>query len=229
MIGISQLGKSFGGRTLFEGVSLQLNAGSRYGLVGANGFRGRDSIFSGPAGGVVGMTDTARESGFERVVGFDMGGTSTDVSVHADGFERTSATIVGGVRIVAPMLRINTVAAGGGSILKFAGGRLQVGPESAGAQPGPACYRNGGPLTVTDANVLLGRIQPDHFPRVFGLNGDELEAEGFFLASAIDDDGERFRRLAIEEGPLEVGGVGDRGIADPQHDIAGLEPCGRRG
>jgi 5-oxoprolinase (ATP-hydrolysing) len=145
---------------------------SHGGLVGASSFRGRDSIFSGPAGGVVGMADTARESGFERVIGFDMGGTSTDVSIRADGFERTSATIVGGVRIVAPMLRINTVAAGGGSILKFAGGRLQVGPESAGAQPGPACYRNGGPLTVTDANVLLGRVQPDYFPHVFGPNGD---------------------------------------------------------
>jgi 5-oxoprolinase (ATP-hydrolysing) len=146
---------------------------SHGGLVAADRFRGRDSIFSGPAGGVVGMTDTARESGFDRVVGFDMGGTSTDVSIHADGFERTSAAIIGGVRIVAPMLRINTVAAGGGSILKFAGGSLKVGPESAGAQPGPACYRNGGPLTITDANVLLGRIQPEYFPRVFGPNGDE--------------------------------------------------------
>jgi 5-oxoprolinase (ATP-hydrolysing) len=151
---------------------------SHGGLVGAGVFRGRDSIFSGPAGGVVGMTDTARESGFERVIGFDMGGTSTDVSIYAGGFERTSSTLVGGVRIVAPMLRINTIAAGGGSILKFAGGRLQVGPESAGAQPGPTCYRNGGPLTVTDANVLLGRVQADYFPRVFGPNGDEpIDAE----------------------------------------------------
>jgi 5-oxoprolinase (ATP-hydrolysing) len=175
---------------------------SHGGLVGASSFRGRDSIFSGPAGGVVGMADTARESGFERVVGFDMGGTSTDVSIHADGFERTSSTIVGGVRIVAPMLRINTVAAGGGSILKFAGGRLQVGPESAGAQPGPACYRNGGPLTVTDANVLLGRLQPDYFPRVFGPNGDapidrEAVATGFAkLAAEVAAAGEESHDVA---------------------------------
>jgi 5-oxoprolinase (ATP-hydrolysing) len=173
---------------------------SHGGLVGASAFRGRDSIFSGPAGGVVGMADTARESGFERVVGFDMGGTSTDVSVHADGFERTSSTIIGGVRIIAPMLRINTVAAGGGSILKFAGGRLQVGPESAGALPGPACYRNGGPLTVTDANVLLGRVQPDYFPRVFGPNGDESIDREAVAAG--------FAKLAAEVA-AEVAGAGD--------------------
>jgi 5-oxoprolinase (ATP-hydrolysing) len=183
---------------------------SHGGLVHASAFRGRDSIFSGPAGGVVGMADTARESGFDHVVGFDMGGTSTDVSIHANGFERTSSTIVGGVRIVAPMLRINTVAAGGGSILKFAGGRLQVGPESAGAQPGPACYRNGGPLTVTDANVLLGRVQPDYFPRVFGSNGDEsidreAVAAGFAeLAAEVAAAGETRSAAELAAGYLRI-------------------------
>jgi 5-oxoprolinase (ATP-hydrolysing) len=183
---------------------------SHGGLVGASAFRGRDSIFSGPAGGVVGMADTARESGFERVVGFDMGGTSTDVSIFADGFERTSAAIVGGVRIVAPMLRINTVAAGGGSILKFAGGRLQVGPESAGAQPGPACYRNGGPLTVTDANVLLGRVQPDYFPHVFGPDGNapidrETVATSFAkLAAEIATESESRSAAELAAGYLRI-------------------------
>ncbi|HEY7671057.1 MAG TPA: hydantoinase B/oxoprolinase family protein [Gammaproteobacteria bacterium] len=183
---------------------------SHGGLVDASALRGRDSIFSGPAGGVVGMADTARASGFEHVVGFDMGGTSTDVSVHADGFERASSAIIGGVRLVAPMLRINTVAAGGGSILKFAGGRLQVGPESAGAQPGPACYRNGGPLTVTDANVLLGRVQPDYFPRVFGPNGDapidrEAVVAGFTkLAAEVATAGDARPAAELAAGCLRI-------------------------
>ena len=146
---------------------------SNGGLTDAALFQGRDAILSGPAGGVVGMIETALRAGFERVVGFDMGGTSTDVS-HFDGaYERTSEAQVAGVRISSPMLRIHTVAAGGGSILHFDGSRFRVGPQSAGADPGPACYRRGGPLTVTDANVLLGRIQPEHFPKVFGPAGDE--------------------------------------------------------
>ena len=136
-------------------------------------FQGRDAILSGPAGGVVGMAETARRAGFRRVIGFDMGGTSTDVSHFAGTYERTFETEVAGVRLCVPMLRIHTVAAGGGSILTFDGGRLQVGPESAGADPGPMCYRRGGPLTVTDANVVLGKLDPAFLPKVFGADGNE--------------------------------------------------------
>ena len=146
---------------------------SNGGLVEAAGFRGRDSILSGPAGGVVGMAATATAAGFDRVIGFDMGGTSTDVALFDGNFERTLDSEVAGVRVQAPMMRIHTVAAGGGSLLRFIDGRFQVGPESAGANPGPACYRRGGPLTVTDANLRLGRIQPDYFPAVFGANADQ--------------------------------------------------------
>jgi 5-oxoprolinase (ATP-hydrolysing) len=143
------------------------------GLTDAALFRGRDAILSGPAGGVVGMVKTAAMSGFRRLIGFDMGGTSTDVS-HYDGeYERSFETMVAGVRMRAPMMHIHTVAAGGGSILHFDGGRYRVGPDSAGADPGPACYRRGGPLTVTDCNVLLGRIQVERFPKVFGPGGDQ--------------------------------------------------------
>ncbi len=146
---------------------------SNGGLTDAASFRGKDSILSGPAGGIVGMARTAAEAGFGRVIGFDMGGTSTDVSHFAGDFEREYETQVAGVRIRAPMLSIHTVAAGGGSVLHFDGSRYRAGPDSAGADPGPACYRRGGPLTVTDANVLLGRIQPGYFPRVFGSRGDQ--------------------------------------------------------
>ena len=145
---------------------------SNGGLTDAASFRGKDSILSGPAGGIVGMASTAAAAGFGQVIGFDMGGTSTDVSHFAGEFEREYETQVAGVRMRAPMLSIHTVAAGGGSMLHFDGSRYRVGPDSAGADPGPACYRRGGPLTVTDANVLLGRIQPDHFPEVFGPRGD---------------------------------------------------------
>jgi 5-oxoprolinase (ATP-hydrolysing) len=151
---------------------------SNGGLTDASGFRGKDSILSGPAGGIVGMARTAQDAGFGKVIGFDMGGTSTDVSHFAGEFEREYETQVAGVRIRAPMLSIHTVAAGGGSVLHFDGSRYRAGPDSAGADPGPACYRQGGPLTVTDANVLLGRIQPGHFPQVFGDRGDQpLDAE----------------------------------------------------
>ncbi|HUL07755.1 MAG TPA: hydantoinase/oxoprolinase family protein, partial [Candidatus Acidoferrum sp.] len=143
------------------------------GLTAAELFQGKDAILSGPAGGVVGMAETGREAGFKNLIGFDMGGTSTDVS-HYDGeYERAFETRVAGVRMRAPMMQIHTVAAGGGSILFFDGSRYRVGPESAGANPGPACYRRGGPLAVTDANVMLGRVQPAFFPRVFGPNGDQ--------------------------------------------------------
>jgi 5-oxoprolinase (ATP-hydrolysing) len=146
---------------------------SNGGLTDAASFRGKDSILSGPAGGIVGMARTARNAGFGKVIGFDMGGTSTDVSHYAGTFEREYETQVAGVRMRAPMLSIHTVAAGGGSVLNFDGSRYRVGPDSAGADPGPACYRNGGPLTLTDANVLLGRIQAENFPHVFGETGDQ--------------------------------------------------------
>jgi 5-oxoprolinase (ATP-hydrolysing) len=143
------------------------------GLTQADRFQGKDAILSGPAGGIVGMVRTALDAGHARVIGFDMGGTSTDVSHYAGEFERSFETQVAGVRMRAPMMSIHTVAAGGGSVIAFDGARLRVGPESAGANPGPASYRRGGPLTTTDANVLLGKIQPSHFPAVFGPNADE--------------------------------------------------------
>lgn len=143
------------------------------GLTDAHAFQGKDAILSGPAGGIVGMARTAQLAGHERVIGFDMGGTSTDVSHFAGEFEREFETQVAGVRMRAPMMSIHTVAAGGGSILEFDGARFRVGPESAGANPGPASYRRGGPLAVTDANVMVGKIQPRYFPPVFGPRGDE--------------------------------------------------------
>jgi 5-oxoprolinase (ATP-hydrolysing) len=160
------------------------------GLTEAHRFQGKDAILSGPAGGIVGMVRTAVAAGHDKVIGFDMGGTSTDVSHYAGEFERAFETQVAGVRMRAPMMSIHTVAAGGGSILSFDGARLRVGPESAGANPGPASYRRGGPLATTDANVLLGRIQPEHFPHVFGPHADQ----------ALDRDGvvQRFTELAAQ-------------------------------
>ena len=146
---------------------------SNGGLTDAEFFQGKDAILSGPAGGVVGMVRTAECMGFDRLIGFDMGGTSTDVCHYAGEYERSLETEVAGVRMRAPMMSIHTVAAGGGSVLEFEHGRLQVGPHSAGAIPGPASYRRGGPLAVTDCNVVLGKLQPDRFPHVFGPNGDE--------------------------------------------------------
>ncbi|PPQ35904.1 hydantoinase B/oxoprolinase family protein [Rhodopila globiformis] len=146
---------------------------SNGGLAEAGSFQGKDAILSGPAGGIVGAARTAGMAGFDRIIGFDMGGTSTDVALYAGGFERAFETQVAGVRMRAPMMAINTVAAGGGSILHFDGARMRVGPDSAGADPGPACYRRGGPLTVTDANVCVGKIQPAHFPPIFGPQADE--------------------------------------------------------
>ncbi|MDU0305370.1 hydantoinase/oxoprolinase family protein, partial [Streptomyces sp. PAL114] len=155
-----------------EGVRLMFMQ-SNGGLTEARQFRGKDAILSGPAGGIVGMARMSQLAGFDRVIGFDMGGTSTDVSHFAGAYERVFTTRISGVRLRAPMLDIHTVAAGGGSVLHFDGSRYRVGPDSAGADPGPACYRRGGPLAVTDANVMLGRIQPDHFPAVFGPDGDQ--------------------------------------------------------
>ncbi|MGH3321824.1 MAG: hydantoinase B/oxoprolinase family protein [Streptosporangiaceae bacterium] len=163
---------------------------SNGGLAEAHHFYGKDSILSGPAGGIVGMARTSEMAGFDKVIGFDMGGTSTDVSHYAGELERVTQTEIGGARLRAPMLAIHTVAAGGGSVLHFDGSRLRVGPDSAGADPGPTCYRRGGPLTVTDANLALGRIQPDYFPRVFGPAGDQP-----LDAATVR---ERFARLAGE-------------------------------
>jgi len=188
---------------------------SNGGLTDANTFQGKDSILSGPAGGVVGMVKTARMAGFEKLIGFDMGGTSTDVCHFAGEYERSFETEVAGVRMRAPMMNIHTVAAGGGSILTFRNGRYQVGPESAGANPGPACYRRGGPLTVTDCNVLLGKLNPDHFPAVFGPDANErldidivrskFEEMSQEIASAAgtpvlspEETAEGFLRIAVE-------------------------------
>jgi len=163
---------------------------SNGGLTDAHLFQGKDAILSGPAGGIVGAVKTAEQAGFSKIITFDMGGTSTDVA-HFDGtYERTMETLVAGVRMRAPMMQINTVAAGGGSICSFDGARYRVGPESAGANPGPASYRRGGPLCVTDCNVMLGKLQPAHFPAVFGPGQDEM-----LDAAAVHD---RFAALAEE-------------------------------
>lgn len=163
---------------------------SNGGLTDASLFQGRDSILSGPAGGVVGMVKTAGKADYDKLIGFDMGGTSTDVCHYAGELERTFETEVAGVRMRAPMMNIHTVAAGGGSVLAFQDGRYQVGPQSAGANPGPACYRRGGPLTVTDCNVMLGKLNPQHFPAVFGPDVNEM------LDREIVE--KKFRSLALE-------------------------------
>ncbi len=163
---------------------------SNGGLADAHKFQGKDSILSGPAGGIVGAVQTSKMAGFEKIITFDMGGTSTDVAHYNGEYEREFETEIAGVRLRTPMMSIHTVAAGGGSILCFDGARYRVGPESAGANPGPACYRQGGPLTVTDCNVMLGKIQPQFFPQVLGKNGDlPLDAEIVR---------EKFSQLAIE-------------------------------
>ncbi len=159
---------------------------SHGGLAEARTVSGKDAILSGPAGGIVGAARTAGAAGFTRVIGFDMGGTSTDAALYDNAYERSFETEIAGIQLRAPMLAINTVAAGGGSILSFDGARLRVGPESAGAAPGPAAYRNGGPLTVTDANILLGKIQPAHFPEIFGAHGDE-RLDGDIVAAKFAD------------------------------------------
>src|SRR5271169_1524347 len=180
------------------------------GLTAAELFQGKDAILSGPAGGVVGMAETGRQAGFDRLIGFDMGGTSTDVS-HFDGaYERAFETEVAGVRMRAPMMLIHTVAAGGGSILHFDGARLRVGPDSAGANPGPKCYRRNGPLAVTDANVMAGKLIPDFFPKIFGpqqnlaLDADAVRSAFAAMAKEIGDGrsaeqvADGFIRIAVE-------------------------------
>jgi 5-oxoprolinase (ATP-hydrolysing) len=174
------------------------------GLTSADVFEGRDAILSGPAGGIVAMAETAKAAGFDRVIGFDMGGTSTDVSHFAGEYERSFETEVAGVRLRVPMLRIHTVAAGGGSIVSFDGTRLQVGPASAGSDPGPMAYGKGGPLTVTDANVMLGRLDPAHFPRVFGPGQDQALDRDSVVAA--------FAALAREMGGEKSGEVVAEGV-----------------
>jgi 5-oxoprolinase (ATP-hydrolysing) len=179
------------------------------GLTDAHAFQGKDAILSGPAGGIVGMARTAELAGMERVIGFDMGGTSTDVSHYAGEFEREFETQVAGVRMRAPMMSIHTVAAGGGSILQFDGARFRVGPQSAGANPGPASYRRGGPLAVTDANVMVGKIQPAYFPKVFGhgadeaLDGEVVRQQFAALAAqtgrAAEEVAEGFIQIAVQQ------------------------------
>jgi len=181
------------------------------GLTDAHRFQGKDAILSGPAGGVVGAVRTSMAAGFGRVIGFDMGGTSTDVSHYAGEFERAFETEVAGVRMRAPMMSIHTVAAGGGSILHFDGSRFRVGPDSAGADPGPACYRRGGPLTVSDCNVMVGKIQPQFFPHVFGpaadqpLDADIVRERFAELTRAIGEaTGDRRTPRAVAEGFLRI-------------------------
>ena len=183
---------------------------SNGGLTDAALFEGRDAILSGPAGGVVGMVRTATQHGFDKLIGFDMGGTSTDVCHYAGTFERSFETEVAGVRMRAPMMSIHTVAAGGGSILSYRDGRMQVGPESAGANPGPTAYRRGGPLTVTDCNVLLGKLRPDQFPHVFGPGADqpldvvavrskfEALAREIGTGMTVEEVAQGFLRIAVE-------------------------------
>jgi len=192
------------------GVNLQFMQSSG-GLTDARAFQGKDSILSGPAGGIVGMVRASQLAGFERIIGFDMGGTSTDVSHFSGEFERVFETQVAGVRMRAPMMSIHTVAAGGGSILHFDGSRYRVGPDSAGANPGPASYRRGGPLAVTDCNVMLGKIRPGYFPRLFGPGGDEpLDADAVkarFSAMAEDifqATGERPSPESVAEGFIQI-------------------------
>ncbi len=184
---------------------------SNGGLTDARLFQGKDSILSGPAGGIVGAARVAEMAGFKHIIGFDMGGTSTDVTHYAGTYERAFETQVAGVRMRAPMMMINTVAAGGGSIVRFDGAKYRVGPESAGANPGPACYRRGGPLTVTDCNVMLGKLQPEFFPHVFGPGGDEpLDAEAVqqkFAALAEDISaatGDRRSPVEVADGFLRI-------------------------
>jgi len=192
---------------------------SNGGLADAHAFRGKDAVLSGPAGGVVGMAQTAAQLGHTRLIGFDMGGTSTDVCHYAGEYERTGDSLVAGVRIAAPMMQVHTVAAGGGSICRFDGQRLRVGPESAGADPGPACYRKGGPLTVTDCNLVLERIDPEHFPHAFGPHGDQpldpdaartrLEEIAAQLPERMepDDLAEGFLALAVDEMANAIGKI----------------------
>ncbi|WP_434050857.1 MAG: hydantoinase B/oxoprolinase family protein [Roseibium sp.] len=204
-------------RRYVEQVQAELGEGPRLmfmqssgGLTAADLFQGKDAILSGPAGGVVGAVETSRMAGYDKIIGFDMGGTSTDVCHFEGDYERAFETEVAGVRMRAPMMMIHTVAAGGGSILHYTDGRFQVGPDSAGANPGPACYRRGGPLTVTDANLMTGKLAPAFFPKIFGpnqdqpLDGDTVREQFEALAAEIGDGrtaeevADGFLKIAVE-------------------------------
>jgi 5-oxoprolinase (ATP-hydrolysing) len=203
---VAQVADALGGEKDTPRLMFMMSSG---GLTAAELFQGKDAILSGPAAGVVGMAQTGGQAGFTRLIGFDMGGTSTDVS-HFDGdYERAFETEVAGVRMRAPMMLIHTVAAGGGSILHFDGTRFRVGPDSAGADPGPKSYRRGGPLAVTDANVMLGKLMPDFFPKIFGpgqnLPLDDKAVREAFAALAERIGGRRpeevadgFIKIAVE-------------------------------
>ena len=197
------------------------------GLTDVSRFAGKDAILSGPAGGIVGCVRTAQMAGFDKVIGFDMGGTSTDVSHFKGEFERAFETTIAGVRLRTPMLEIHTVAAGGGSKLHFDGSRYRVGPDSAGANPGPACYRRGGPLTVTDCNVMLGKLQPEFFPALFGPDADQpldskvVESKFSELTAHIrETTGDQRSAHEVAEGFLK-----NRGGQYGQRDQEGLGPA----
>ncbi|MDT8344867.1 MAG: hydantoinase/oxoprolinase family protein, partial [Thermohalobaculum sp.] len=244
----------------FEGADEAADLGAKLmfmqssgGLTDARFFQGKDAILSGPAGGVVGCTRTAEIAGFGKVIGFDMGGTSTDVCHYAGEYERVLNTMVAGVRITAPMMNIHTVAAGGGSLLQFDGTRLRVGPESAGANPGPACYGRGGPLAVTDANVLTGKLRPEFFPAIFGPEGNrpldaaaararfEAMATGVakspeeladgFLKIAVENMANAIKKISVQQGhDVTEYCLAVFGGAGAQHacliaDILGMETC----
>jgi len=215
-----------------EGVRL-LFMQSNGGLTDARRFQGKDAILSGPAGGIVGAVRTSLAAGFDRIIGFDMGGTSTDVSHYAGEFEREFETRVAGVRMRAPMMSIHSVAAGGGSILHFDGARYRVGPDSAGANPGPACYRRGGPLTVTDANLMLGKIQPKYFPQVFGADGSEELDEAVVkqkFSVLVKQIGDNRSPEQVAEGFIQIA-VGNMANAIKHisvqrgHDVTGYTLC----
>jgi len=192
---VAQVDRALNGKTSGSRLMFMMSSG---GLTAAELFQGKDAILSGPAGGVVGMAQTGRQAGFDRLIGFDMGGTSTDVS-HFDGeYERVFETEVAGVRMRAPMMLIHTVAAGGGSILHFDGARFRVGPDSAGANPGPKCYRRGGPLAVTDANVMVGKLIPDFFPKIFGPS-QNLPLDAHSVRNAFVDLAQQVGGKAPEE------------------------------
>ncbi|MCF6275448.1 MAG: 5-oxoprolinase, partial [Robiginitomaculum sp.] len=190
-----------------ESASELLFMQSSGGLADAAHFHGRNAVLSGPAGGVVGAVRTAEAAGFDKIIGFDMGGTSTDVCHYAGSYERTQEAEVAGVKMRAPMLEIHTVAAGGGSVLDFDGARFLVGPGSAGANPGPAAYRRGGPITVTDINVVLGKLQPQFFPAIFGADQDErLDTDAPHIpfkdiaaetAKSVEETAEGFLQIAV--------------------------------
>jgi len=251
---VDRVAAAFGGAEDAEDIGSKLMfMQSNGGLTDARLFQGKDAILSGPAGGVVGAAATSQIAGFEKIIGFDMGGTSTDVCHFAGAYERVLNTLVAGVRVTAPMMDIHTVAAGGGSLLQFDGTRLRVGPESAGASPGPACYGRGGPLAVTDANLVTGKLSPDFFPAIFGPDADRpLDAEAArsafaalseetakpveeladgFLRIANENMANAIKKISVQQGHdvteycLTVFGGAGAQHAAAIADILGMETC----